>query len=357
MHVDPGFQAANLLTMQITLPPRHAGSTQGLAFYAELLGRLERLDGVTAVGGTTRLPLGSTNVSTKVVVEGRTLPPAEWPEVEFRRAIHDYFEAMGIPVLRGRSFTADDGPAAPRVAVINQAMARRVFGGEDPIGRRVRFGSETAALTTIVGVIGDIRHSGLETAPVAEAYIHYLQGPPVNPFLVLRTTGDPTALVPAVRAQLQSVDKDIAAYDIRSMSDVRAESVSQRRFILLLAGTFGLLALAMSMVGVYGVMALIVSERTKEIGVRLALGATPARVLRAVIGQGVALASGGVAAGLAAAVLLMPLLSSQLFGIGVADPVTLIGVPLLLLAVAVLACYAPARRAMRIEPVAALRQE
>jgi predicted permease len=355
LDVDPGFRSENLLTLQITVPPHYQAAERRRAFYADLIRRFESLPGVVSVGGTTRLPLGSTNVSTKIVVEGRSVPTAELPEAEFRRSIHDYFAAMGIRVVRGRGFDHNDGPTAPSVAVVNETMARRMFGGEDPIGRRIRFGTSAGPWTTIVGVVGDVRHQGLETPPAPEVYVNYLAGPPVNPFMVLRTTTDPSTLVTAVRAQLQALDKDIAAYDIRPMTQVRAESVSQRRFLLLLVGAFGVLALVMAAVGVYGVMDLIVSERRPEIGIRLALGAQPSRVLRVVLAQGLSLAAIGIVLGLLAAAALMPLLAAQLYGIGVVDPPTIVGVPALLLLVAAVACYVPARRAMRVDPVQALR--
>jgi putative ABC transport system permease protein len=353
--VDPGFRADNLLTLQITLPPRYQSQDHRRAFYADLFRRLESLPGVVSVGGTTRLPLGSTNVSTKIVVEGRSVPTAELPEAEFRRAIHNYFAAMNIPVLRGRGFDPRDAPGAPSVAVINQAMAGRMFPGEDPVGRRIQFGTAGGAWTTIVGVIGDVRHAGLESPPAPEVYIYYLQNPPVNPFLVVRTTADPAGLVAAVRAELHALDKDIAAYDVRPMTQVRAESVSQRRFILLLVGAFGVLALLMAAVGVFGVMELVVSERTPEIGIRLALGAQRSDVLRAIVFQGLSLAALGVVVGLAASALLRPVLATQLYSVRMIDPPTLAGVPALLLAAAALACYLPARRAMKIDPVEALR--
>jgi putative ABC transport system permease protein len=353
--VDPGFRADHLLTLQITVPPRYTNADHRRAFYADLLHRLESLPGVVSVGGTTRLPLGSTNVSTKIVVEGRNLPPAELPEAEFRRAIHNYFAAMGIRVLRGRGFDANDGPTAPAVAVVNETLASRMFPGEDPLGKRIQFGTAGGTWTTIVGVIGDVRHSGLESPPAPEVYIHYLQNPPVNPFLVIRTTADPNGLVAAVRSELRNLDKEIAAYDVRPMTQVRAESVSQRRFILMLVGVFGVLALVMAAVGVFGVMELVVSERTPEIGIRLALGAQPTNVLRVIVLQGLTLAGLGVVVGLAASVLLQPLLATQLYGIRLIDLPTFLGVPAILIGAAALACYLPARRAMRIDPVEALR--
>jgi putative ABC transport system permease protein len=353
--VDPGFRPDHLLTLQITVPPRYQTPDHRRAFYADLLGRLERLPGVTAVGGTTRLPLGSTNVSTKLVVEGRSVPAAELPEVEFRRAIHSYFSAMGIPVLRGRSFDLNDGPTSPPVAVVNQTLARRIFGAKDPIGKRIQFGTNTGSWVSIVGVVGDVRHTGLEAPPAPEAYVYYLQNPPVNPFIVVRSTVEPSAVIQAVRDTLRAVDKDIAAYDVRPMAQVRSESISQRRFILLLVGAFGVLALVMAAVGVFGVMELIVSERRPEIGIRLALGAQPAAVLRSVVAQALFLATIGVSVGLAVSSVLTPLLASQLFGIRGVDSATFIGVPVLLIAVVAIASYAPARRALKINPVETLR--
>jgi len=358
--IDPGFRSENLLTLQIALPASYASAEQRQALYDRLFSRLDALPGVTASGGTTRLPLGSTNVTTKVGVEGRNLPAGEWPEVEFRRAVHDYFKAMGIPVLRGREFNAGDGPRAPSVFVINQTMARQLFGNEDPVGRRIQVGSPGTAMaptpwSTIVGVIGDVRHSGLEAPPSPEMYMPATQGPPTNPFIVIRTSSDPATLAAVVRSEVQAVDKTIAAYDIRTMNQVRSEAVSQRRFVLLLVAAFGALALVMAAVGVYGVMALVVSERTAEIGIRLALGAQRSHVLRTVVMQGIALAAAGVLVGAAIATMFVPLLRTQLYGITPIDPPTLAGVPLLLIAIAALACFVPAWRAMTIDPVDALR--
>ena len=353
--VDPGFAPDHLLTLQLALPSSYRTADQQRAVYADLFARLDALPGVVSSGGTTRLPLGSTTVSTKVDVEGRALPPGEWPEIEFRRALADYFTTMGIPLRRGRLFTADDGPAAPRVAIINDRMAQRLFPGEDPLGRRLRFGATSAPWVTIIGVVGDVRHSGLEEEPAPELYVWALQGPPVNPFIVVRTAGDAAALTAAVRAAVQAVDRTIAAYDIRPMAQVRAESMAERRFVLLLVAAFGALALVMAAIGVYGVMALVVAERTTEIGIRLALGAAPATVLAAVLREGLTLAGAGVAAGLAAAVAIVPAIATQLYGIRPFDALTLTLVPLLLLVVAAAACAVPACRATAVNPIDALR--
>jgi predicted lysophospholipase L1 biosynthesis ABC-type transport system permease subunit len=241
---------------------------------------------------------------------------------------------------------------------VNRTMARRLWPGEDPIGKRVKMGANPQTpWSTVIGMVGDLRHAGLEAEPAAEFYIWYLQGPPVAPFLVLRTHGDPVALAEPVRAALKSLEKDMAVYDMRTMDDVRAASVAERRFVLLLATLFGLLALTLAAVGVYGVMALVVSERTQEMGIRLALGAEPVRLLGLVVRQGLTLALAGIAAGTAASLALMPLIAGQLYGVGAADPATLAGVPVLLALVAVLACLVPALRAMRVDPVTALRYE
>ena len=357
-NVDPGFETTNLLTWQMNLPQRLSGETDRLAFYRDFFARMEALPGVVSVGGTTRVPLGSTSVSTTVQIEGRPLPVSELPEVQFRRAMHNFFETMGIPIRRGRGFDETDGPTAPRVAVINETMARKVFPNQDPIGQHVRMGPNPSGLwTTIIGVIGDIKHGGLEEEMQPEMYISYLQGAPIGPFIVVRTAGDPALLAETVRAEVRNIDKNIPIYDMRTMTTLRSEAVSTRRFVLLIVGAFGLLALGLAAIGVYGVMSLIVSERTREVGVRLALGAQPTELLRMIVGQAAKLAGVGVAIGIAAAALITPLMDSQLYGVRAFDPATFVVVPLMLLATAALAALVPARKAMRIDPLAALRIE
>ncbi len=354
--VNPGFETSQLLTWQMNLPQQLTNNSDRLAFYRTFFERMEALPGVVSVGGTTRVPLGSTSVTTSIQIEGRPLPAAELPEVQFRRAMHNYFEAMGIPLKQGRSFNQDDTATAPPVAVINETMARRLFPNEDPLGKHVRMGpNPTGTWTTIVGVIGDVRHGGLEELPQPELYITYLQGPPVGPFIVLRTTGDPALLAETVRAEARRIDKNLPLYDIRTMTTLRSEAVSTRRFILLIVGAFGLLALGLAAIGVYGVMSLIVSERTREVGVRLALGAQPKELLTMIVGQAAKLAGIGVVIGIVAAALIMPLLDSQLYGIGATDPITFVAVPALLLLTAALAALVPARKAMRVDPLTALR--
>jgi predicted permease len=355
-NVNPGFETDGVLTWQMNLPPNLTNNDERLAFYRNFFARMEALPGVVSVGGTTRVPLGSTSVSTSVQRESHPLPVAELPEVQFRRAMHDYFRTMGIPIRRGRGFGANDGPTAPPVAVVNETMALRLFPNQDPIGQHIRFGSSpTGAWTTIVGVIGDVRHGGLEEEPQPEIYITYLQGSPGSPFIVMRTAGDPAALAETVRAEMRRIDKNIPLYDMRTMSTLRSESISTRRFVLLVVGAFGVLALGLAAIGVYGVMSLIVSERTREVGLRLALGAKPSQLLGMIVGQAATLGAIGVAIGCLVALPMTLVLRGQLYGIRSVDPTTFVSVPAMLLLISALAALVPARKAMRTDPVEALR--
>jgi putative ABC transport system permease protein len=356
MNVNPGFETNGVLTFQMNIPPHLTNTDDRLAFYRDFFTRMEALPGVVSVGGTTRVPLGSTSVSTSLERESHPLPIAELPEVQFRRAMHNYFQAMGIPIRRGRGFTADDRRTAPPVAVINETMASKLFPSQDPIGQHIRIGGGgTGPWTTIVGVIGDIRHGGLEEVPQPEMYINYLQGPPVSPFIVMRTAGDPAMMAETVRAEMRRIDKNIPLYDMRTMSTLRSDAISTRRFILLIVGAFGVLALGLAAIGVYGVMSLIVSERTREVGVRLALGAKPSQLLAMIVRQAATLGAIGVAIGLLVALPMALLLQGQLYGIRSIDPPTFVSVPAVLLLISALAALVPARKAMRIDPVEALR--
>jgi putative ABC transport system permease protein len=272
--------------------------------------------------------------------------------------MHNYFQAMGIPIRRGRGFDPTDSSTAPSVAIINETMADTLFRNQDPVGQRVRIGpAPDGPWTTIVGVIGDVRHGGLEETPQPELYISYLQGPPVSPFIVLRTAGDPTLLADAVRAEMRRIDKNIPIYDMRTMATLRSEAVSTRRFVLLIVGAFGVLALGLAAIGVYGVMSLIVSERTREVGLRLALGAPPSQLLAMIVGQAAALGALGVGLGLLIAWPVALLIHGQLYGVQAIDPATFLAVPIVLLVISALAAVVPAVKAMRIDPIQALRLE
>jgi putative ABC transport system permease protein len=355
-NINPGFDTSGVLTWQMNIPARLTTSTDRLAFYRDFFARMEALPGVVSVGGTTRVPLGSTTVFTQVQRESHPLPAAELPEVQFSRAMHNYFRAMGIPIRRGRGFEPTDVSTAPPVAVIDQTMADRLFPNEDPIGQHIRLGTApTGPWMTIVGVTSDVRHSGLENQPQPQMYISYLQGPPIAPFIVMRTAGDPTLLAELVRAEMRRIDKNVPLYDMRTMSSLRSDAISTRRFVLLIVGTFGVLALGLAAIGVYGVMSLIFSERTREIGVRLALGAKPAQLLVMIVRQATTFGAIGVAIGLLVALPTALLLQGQLYGIDSIDPATFLSVPAVLLLISALAALVPASKAMRIDPVAALR--
>jgi putative ABC transport system permease protein len=355
-NINPGFDTSGVLTWQMNIPARLTTTTDRLAFYRDFFARMEALPGVVSVGGTTRVPLGSPMWPTLVQREKHPLPAAELPEAHFSRAMHNYFQAMGIPLRRGRGFEPTDVGTAPPVVVINETMARRLFPNEDPIGQHIRIGSApTGAWMTIVGVIGDVRHRGLEDEAQPEMYVNYLQAPPVGPFIVMRTTGDPALLVESVRAEMRRLDKDVPLYNMRTTSALRSDAISTRRFVLLIVGAFGVLALGLAAIGIYGVMSLIFSERTREIGLRLALGAQPSELLVMIVRQATTFGAIGVAIGLFVALPTALLLRGQLYGIDSIDPATFISVPAVLLLTSALAALVPARKAMRIDPVEALR--
>lgn len=354
--VDAGFRPENVLTWQMNLPDRLKTPEQRDAFYDEFLARMEALPGVVSVGGTSRLPLGSTGLTTSIDIDGRPRPQAEWPEVQFRRSVGDYFQAMGIPIVSGRAFTRDDHRTAPPVAIVNQVLARSLFPGEDPVGKRVRMGM-TQPWVTVVGVIGDVKHAALDEELQPEMYMNHMQGSIVSPYIAVRTTTDAASMMELVRAEALAIDRDLPVYRMQTMNAVKSESLAQRRFVLLLVALFGLLALSLAAIGVYGVMSLLVSERTQEVGVRLALGAHPSQVLKMLVAQATKLAVLGVSVGVVLSLALMPLLQNQLYAVQARDPMTLAGVPMALVGVALLAALIPARRAMRVDPVKALRYE
>jgi len=261
---------------------------------------------------------------------------------------------MGIPVLRGRTFTREDGPEAPPVAVVNAALAGRLFQNEDAVGRRVRFNSPTAPWMTIVGIVGNVKHGSLEEIPRPEIYLTYRQGPPTGPFIVVRTGGDAAAMTASVRQAVRELGANPPT-DMRTMEAIRTGAVASRRFVLLLVGVFGVMAVGLAALGVFGVITMIAAERTTEVGVRLALGATPSRVLHLMLGQALTLALAGIGIGAVAALIASPLLEAQLFGVRAADPLTYAGVALALVLTSVLGALVPARRAMRVDPAQALR--
>jgi len=359
--VHPGFDAKNVLTMRISLPgARYPEPKQIEQFYRELTERVKALPGVEAAGATVSLPLGGSNFSVgrSFIREGRPLTPAESQNADYFVATPDYFKTMRIPVKSGRGITEQDRTDAPPVVVVNESLARRFFPGEDPLGKRLTVWRDEKFAREIVGVVGDVKSDRLDAETDPQIYVPHAQDAGWGGLsLAVRTTVEPETLTAAVRGVVLSIDKNQPVHDIKTMDDVVAASVANNRLVVLLFGLFALFALLLATVGIYGVMSYMVAQRTHEIGIRMALGAQQADVLRLILKQGLALTLAGVGLGLAGALALSRLLESLLFGVSATDPVTFGGLSLLLTAVALAACYIPTRRAMKVDPMVALRNE
>jgi predicted permease len=352
LQVDPGFSAERLLVFDIAASSNE--QPRQVAFYEQVAERIQSLAGVERVGIVSRLPFSGGNSS-------RTyqLPGSETDyHADSRVATGDYFRTMGIPLLQGRTFDAHDTRQATRVIVVNEALARATFPGQDPIGKHItQFGPQNETLQ-IVGVVGNVRHLGLETAPRPEIYQPLAQASWPRAYVAVKTAAaDPLSLLPAVQSAVWSVDKNVALGNARTMEDVITRTLAQRKFTMVLLGIFAGLAVVLAAVGLYGVMSYVVTQRTREIGIRMALGAQRADVLSLVIRQGMILTAAGVVLGLAASLGLTRLIANLLYGIAATDALTFAALSLLLLTVALLACWLPARRASSVDPMIALRAE
>jgi putative ABC transport system permease protein len=362
LDVDPGFRPDHVVTAQLTLPDAtYTEPQQVAAFYDRVLDRLRQIPGVQSAGAVTTLPLDGSRISVSYEVEGQPTPPGLQQSAGFDAVSPGYFRTLGIPILTGRDFTDQDRADGRPVIIVNEAMARRCWPGQDPIGKRITSGitmdDGDPPVREVVGVVGDVRHNSLSSEARAAYYIPFAQVPMGMATLAVRTAAEPAAVTSAMRAAVRDVDSNQPLYNARVMEQVVAESVATPRFYATLLGIFGAVALVLAAVGIYGVMAYSVTQRTHEIGVRIALGAQPLQVLRLVVGHGLALALVGVGIGLAAAFALTRLMSSMLFGVSATDPLTFGGLAALLVGVALLACYVPARRASRVDPMVALRYE
>jgi putative ABC transport system permease protein len=321
---------------------------------------VKALPGVESVGVINTLPLAK-GPTAGYQVEGR--PPLradEWPSVNYRSVSPDYFNAVGASILRGRAPDERDVPGAPLAVAVNESLARRDFPGEDPLGKRISFGATREGQPIwfqIVGVVADVRSLELGAEPSPEIYTSYLQDPFAGMSYVVRSSVEPESLVPAVREAVRGVDRAQPVADVRTMEQIVTEAAAQPRFNSLLLGLFASMALLLAAAGIYGVMSYAVTQRTHEIGIRIALGAQDKDVLRFVVGQGMAMALTGVGAGVACALVLTRVMSSLLYGVSATDPATFAAVALLLTAVALLASYLPARRATKVDPMVALRYE
>ena len=361
--VDPGFRAENVLTARVALSPaKYSDRAKKVAFYDQALERLNALPGVRSAGLVMNLPLSGANMNRGFTVEGRPAPrPGENVTVDYQVVSPDYFRTMGIAVLRGRAFNDADTIEAPRAALISESMARKYFSGEDPLGKRIAFGDadEPESWRTIVGVVGDVRHASIDAPPFPGAYTLYRQDEESWPRVafVVRSDTDPAALASAVRREILAVDPQQPVSNVQTMEETLAASIKRPRFVTALLGVLASVALALAVVGIYGLMSYTVTERTREIGIRMALGAQGRDVLRLIVGHGLLLTLAGVGVGVAGALVLTRLMSKLLYGVGATDPAAFVGVALLLACVSLLACYVPARRATKVDPMVALRYE
>ncbi|HEV8337150.1 MAG TPA: ABC transporter permease [Candidatus Polarisedimenticolia bacterium] len=356
--VDIGFRPGNLLSAKIDLAPsKYAQPAQRREFYRRLSDDLGSLPGALSVGAAETLPLGETTPQTLAAVPGLAVPPpGERAVVPFNTVTPGYFRTLGIPLRKGRGFREDEDDTAPITVVISESFARRFFPDADPIGRHVVLGKSSVE-REIVGIVGDVRLDGLETVNAETFYLSANQRTISSLAVVIRTAGEPRSLMGAVRRRMRDIDPDQPVANLRTMEEVIGGSMAGRRYILILAGLFASLALALAALGIYSVTAYSVSQRTPEIGLRIALGARPVDVLRLVMTRVLALTLAGVGLGLAAALGVTRLLSSLLFGVTTGDPLTFAAIPLLLSAVSVVASCLPALRAIRIDPLTALRDE
>jgi predicted permease len=360
--VSPGFKPDQILTMHLTLPRAKYDSDEKItSYYRQLTERVTSVPGVEAAGLSISLPPNNLEVSDSFSIEGKPWPPGSTePIVPIVLVSPEYFAALGVPLLQGRGFNATDKQGAPLVVIINQTLAERYFPDESPIGKRLKVGGADRPRPPwmeIVGVVGDLKYSGLDARPEPAYYTPLAQDTWRAVYLVVRATMNPTNLTPAIREQIWALDKDMPIANVATMERLLADSVAQPRFRTLLLGIFAALALVLASVGTYGVISYSVTRRTREIGIRMALGARAGDVSKLVIRQGMILALIGVSFGLAGSVALTRLMESLLFEVSTTDQSIFAGVSGLLIAVALLACWIPARRASRVDPMAALRCE
>jgi putative ABC transport system permease protein len=355
--VNPGFSSDKTLTMELSLPANNYPRVRRPGFYQDLLQRIGALPGVESVAAARHLPLSGDNMNFSFDIEGRPFPEGTSPGADCRFVTSDYFKLLGVQLLKGRVFAEGDGPDAPPVLLINETLTKQYFLNENPIGQRLVLGINNFS-GSIVGVVRDVKHVGLDAETKPEIYVNYVQGPYwADMNLLVHTSGDPVAIAPSVRGQISAIDRQVPVARIRTMDSILSESVAQQRFRSTLLLVFGVTALLLAAIGIYGVMSYAVTQRTKEIGIRLALGAQLNNVRSLVIWNGMTLTIIGITLGLAGAFALTRFLSSLVFEISATDPLTFTVIAVSLALIALLACYIPARRATRIDPLVALRDE
>ena len=359
LYVDPGFDPHQLLTLRIALPEsKYPDPVQQRAFFENLTQKLSALPGVTYAGAASDLPLtGFYTRASSVIFEGRPAPPRGMrPMIPIENATTNYFRTIAAPLIVGRHLDSTDTPNSPGVVLVNQAFCRRFFDNEDPLGKRIQIGNESS-WQTIVGIISDVRQMGVQTDPSPEVFTPFQQDSRAQMFVALRTAMNPAALAPAVRQAVLALDKEQPTFDAATMEERLVESLAAQRWNMWLLAAFASTALALAAAGIYGVIAYFVVQRTHEIGVRMALGATPKSVLTLMLRQGAFMVILGGVIGIVASFGLTRFIVGMIYGVRVTDLVTYMSVSALLAVVALLACYVPARRATRIDPMVALRYE
>ena len=360
-NIDPGFDAEHILTLSFNTAAQKYEATKAEQFYQQLINRVQALPGIQSVSLAQSAPLSyfySPAIDSPVFVEGHEPPPGENPPLAGNNAIGpNFFRTLGVTLISGREFTDRDREGAPRVAIVNETLVRNLFPNTDPIGQRLRVLSRQPSSWEIVGVVKDSKYRSLGEDATPYIFLPYLQNPQPAMALHVRTSGNPSDVAAAVRREAQTLDPNLPAFNVISLADNIDISLFPARFGAVLLGVFGFLALLIASIGIYGVMSYGVSERTHEMGIRMALGARGSDVLRLVISQGMWLALIGVAIGAGLALAVTRVVKSYLYDVSVTDPLTFIGIAVLLIGVALLACYVPARRATKVNPLEALRYE
>ena len=355
--VNPGFDPDHVLTLQASMiGPAYSTDEIVLAKIDAMVARLRALPGVEAAAAAGQIPLGGNGDTWGFHVEGRPVGPED-PDVERYAVTPEYFLVMRIPLRRGRRFTDDDRAGSENVMLIGEQTARSVWPGEDPIGRHVKIGGTSGPWRTIVGIVGDVRHQNLAMAPTLQMYLPQTQNTDQFLTFVIRTRGEPALLASDARRVIAAEARDVPVFEVAPLADLVARSVGPRRFVMVLLELFGGIALLMTAIGVYGVISYSVAERTREIGIRAALGAQPGDIVRLVVGGGLSVVCAGLAAGVVVALLATRFLESSLYGVSATDPATFAGVAVVLLLVALVAQGVPILRAMRVDPAVALRQD
>ena len=361
LQVDPGFAARKAISLEVHVWGSSRTPQQRAAFFEQTLNRIAALPGVEAAGAVSALPFhdNSIDINGTFSVEDRPPPPpGQEPSAFLTSVTADYFKAMGIPLRSGRLFTSFDRDSAPPVVLISETAARRFWPDENPVGKKIKLGFVAESkVREIVGIVGDARHDGLDSDPRTEVFLPHLQEPYGSMTYIVRTTAEPSMVLQAIKNEVWAVNKNLPFSSIATIDDLVSRSLGERRFNLVLLGAFAAIALALASIGIYGLMSFSTSRRTHEIGLRMALGAQSRDIIEQILKEGMILTISGLALGLIASIGLTRLLSSLLFGVSATDPLTFIAISIVLAGVALVACFVPARRATRIDPMVALRYE